>query len=387
MIMDSDRWSDDAFLDTLRGEGDPLADEVVRQLVADQGIRAVGRVFQLVVSNDGELPPDAPREFARFLAATDGLPADVDTRRIARGEAVYFRHAFPVALVLLAKSLPEGYSAPNLTRILALSGDLEHHPYKRLLGVLQMVVNVAGRGGFSAEGRAILTAQKLRLLHAGVRHVADQRLPEYRERFGPPVNHEDMLATIMGFSWLVIEGLQNLDVGLTDDEAEDLYYVWWVFARKMGIHPPGEPDDPTLVPATLADARTFYAAYSRRHFTSAEENPEGTTLARHNLRMMQDLMPRALRRVGLGVVPLLYMNELLTPEARRRVGLRTVPGRRLLRRLLHRLPGGVQEVADEAPSHAERFSRALFQALIDRGRGGDVRFLVPESIADLQRLA
>jgi len=40
---------------------------------------------------------------------------------------------------------------------------------------------------------------------------------------------------VIAFSYLVIEGLQRLDVGLSDQEAEDLYYLWQVFARMAGI--------------------------------------------------------------------------------------------------------------------------------------------------------
>ena len=73
-----------------------------------------------------------------------------------------------------------------------------------------------------------------------------------------PVNHEDMLATIMGFSWLLIDGVRRLDLPLGHDEAEDLYYLWRVFALLMGIHPPGRPHDDSLIPPTIADAAAFY---------------------------------------------------------------------------------------------------------------------------------
>ena len=41
----------------------------------------------------------------------------------------------------------------------------------RLLGVLQMVVNVSLPGGFAANGRAINSAQKMRLMHAAIRSL------------------------------------------------------------------------------------------------------------------------------------------------------------------------------------------------------------------------
>jgi len=386
--MPETRWSDANFLDSLRQQGDELADRTVAELIADNGVESVNQLFKVMHSNVEAIPPDTPPPVARFFEASAGLPEWVDRERLRRGEGVYFEHAFPMALTLLAKSLPEGYSAPNLSKILHMSEDLETHPYKRLMGVLQMVVNVGSRGGFDAGGQAIVTAQKLRLLHAGVRHVADRVLPDYREAYGVPVNHEDMLATIMGFSYLVIEGLERLGTGLTKDPAEDLYYPWRIFALIMGIHPPGQPDDGSLVPEDLAQAKEFYDSYSARHFVGPEANPEGVVLARDNLRMMQDLMPKLLRALGLGVIPRIYMNDLMTREGCARVGIRPVAGHSILKWLLHRVPRWVQRVADDTPGGAaEALSRMLFQGMIVKAWDGEVSFLVPDSVAALKRLA
>lgn len=382
------RWSDTSFLDALRSQGDPLADRTVAELIESDGVASVNRLFQHMRGNADPLPEEAAAPFAAYFTETRALPEWVDLERVARGEAAYFQHALPVALILLAKSLPEGYSAPTLTRILHISGDLEHHPFRRLLGVLQMVVNVCSRGGFGDHGAAIVTAQKLRLLHAGVRHVADRVLPDYRAEFGAPVNHEDMLATIMGFSYLVIEGLQKLDVGLADDEAEDLYYVWRVFAQMMGIHPTEAPADASYVPASVAEAREFYDCYAGRHFTGPEENPEGVILTRNNLRMMRQMIPRPLRWLGLGIVPRIYSNELMTPEACARVGVEPVAGHSLLKAVLHQIPRWTQRLAGEAPGHsAQVFSRLLFQEMVVLGRHGVVEFIIPDSLEGLHELA
>ena len=83
----------------------------------------------------------------------------------------------------------------------------------------------------------MVTAQKLRLLHAGIRRLATKYRPAYQARFGVPVNHEDMLATIMAFSYLLVIGIERLGLPLSRTEAEDLYYLWRVFAVLMGIHP------------------------------------------------------------------------------------------------------------------------------------------------------
>ena len=117
---------------------------------------------------------------------------------------MFWKHAYSIALVLLAKSLPEGYAAPNLAQVLNMSGDLRNRTYKRLLATLQLVLNVSSCTGFGPNGRAIISAQKLRLLHAGTRYITRKARPHFEEQYGVPVNQEDMLGTILGFSLLVI---------------------------------------------------------------------------------------------------------------------------------------------------------------------------------------
>jgi hypothetical protein len=57
-------------------------------------------------------------------------------------------------------------------------------------------------------------------------------------------------------------------------------------------------------------------------------------LAWDNLRMLQDLIPRAWRLVGLGVVPRIYMQDLIGAEGCARVKIPPVLGHRLLKAAL-----------------------------------------------------
>ncbi|MBA2354455.1 MAG: DUF2236 domain-containing protein, partial [Acidobacteria bacterium] len=210
-----------------------------------------------------------------------------------------------------------------------------------------------------------------------------------------PVNLEDMLATIMGFSYLVVDGLRRLEIPISAAQAEDYYYLWRVFAQLTGIHPAGEPHSSAYVPATLVDAAAFYQAYARRHFTEAAVNPDGVRLAQANLEMMKALLPRTvLGRLGTEHVPRIYMQILNGPEAMARVGLAPVVGFPIARALLRVLPrlwslawSEADRVLDHNAHLHENLSRLFFQRLIDRSYGRPVTFLLPETLADLRRLA
>lgn len=389
-----DRWIDDAFLNRLRLEGDAEADACVASLAESRD--AYRGLFQFLSANDVAVPDSAPAPlrdfFARALAVPrpDGAPPDF--ARLRAGEQAFQSHACCGALVLLANSLPAGYAAPNLSKILVQSGDLDTHPYKRLLGVLQMIVNVTSANGFAPAGKATVTAAKLRLLHAGVRRIVRHRTPEYDARFGVPVNHEDMLGTLMGFSLLVIEGLRRLGVPFSDREAEDYYYLWRTFGLAMGIHPPGEPENTLYLPATLTEATAFYRSYERRHYREAPENPEGVELTRACLMMLEYMAAHSpLRRLGSARVPRIYMQRMLGRAGLVQRGIDPVAAHPLVQWLLLtplRLWTWLGSRADASRFRHfhDRLAELFFQGLIDRTLQGEVTFLIPEHMSDLHAL-
>jgi hypothetical protein len=379
------KWSS-AFLEKLRHEGDPEADDALERALKDNEAEGARKLFAVMNSNDEVSPGQHFPIIADFFERTNRLPADVDKDRLDRGEAVFEAHAYSGALALLAKSLPEGYQAPNLTKILNISGDLRVHTYRRLLGTLQTVVNVSTSHGFEPGGRAVITAQKLRLLHAGIRRLTHRYRPEFAARYGVPVNQEDMLATVLGFSFLVIEGWRKLNAGLTPQEEEDFLYVWITFARMMGVHPPGKPESTEYVPANIAEAADFYRRYERHHYVNGEINPDGVALAAANLDMLNRLIIWPLRLLGFGVLPRLCMTELMGKEACERLQIRPTRFHPFLKALLlnlHRIIGRRRE--GHGAAH-ERLGMIIFQDLIDASYGNPVTFSIPMDLQEMRKM-
>ena len=389
------KWSDDVFLNQIQRLGDPDADDCVRQLrglSSDQDFRSQ---FHQLTTNDASLPADLPPVVEAFFERFHGLPepdgVPVNMERLRAGQKVFLDNCLLSCVVLLLKSVPEGYQAPNLTAILHRTRNLEDHTYVRLLGVLQMVVNVCSIGGFETKGAAIVTANKLRLLHAGIRHIVARTIPDYGARFGMPVNLEDMLGTIMGFSMLVVDGFACLEVPLSAKEADDFYYVWTVFALIMGIHPPGRPSDTSWVPQSLAEAREFYRSYARRHYRPAAENPTGVELTVSLLQMVNSLLPDTfLKHFGLSRLPKLYLQDLIGKEAMKALGVR--PSRLVPRALLNLVPLLLRWFWAEAdrlkPLEGlhEKLSALFLHGLIQQSYGGEVTFLVPKRLRSLREL-
>ncbi len=380
-----DRWSD-TFLDDLRSRGDVLADGALTLILKENESAALTTLFREMDTNDDIAPAKHFPLLEEFFRSTDDLPPGTDLERIRRGEDIFRRHIFESAIVLLMRSLPEGYAAPNLSIILNISGQLEKHTFKRLLATLQMVVNVTTSRGFQKGGKAVITAQKLRLLHAGIRHITGRYRPRYAETYGVPVNLEDMLVTMMGFSYILLMGYRTLNVGLTPAEEEDCMYLWKVYALLMGIHPEGHPESDEYFPRTVDDAAQFYDAYKRRHYVQASLNPDGPALAAADLKMLRQRIPFFLRILGFGVIPHIYMRELMGDEACARIGIGPVHGRRLLTWIVMRIHSILRPIENADPSGFGRMGEILFQDMIAKAYNGDVTFTVPTTMKDLKNI-
>ncbi|MEL7061015.1 MAG: oxygenase MpaB family protein [Acidobacteriota bacterium] len=386
---DPARWSDDHFLDRLQASTDDLANGCFARLHADaESLAEVNRLFATTLrSGSAPLPPDAPPALCGFVEAFDRTVVDIDhdPAPLARGAQVFRHKALPACLAMLAASLPSGYAAPELSRILTISDDLGTHPYHRLMGVVQLLIDVGGHDD-PCNDVVRWSAIKLRLLHAGVRALVPRTRPDFVARFGPPVNHEGMLATIMGFSLVVIDGMERAGLGLEADDAEAYYQLWRHFARLMGIAPADEPASSLFVPKNLDEARAFYASYQRRHFCSdPAENPDGVMLSRRNLEMMRAMIPRWLRWLGLGAAPRMAMTEMLGDEGMRRVGIEPLPAtgvRGWIYHFLLRLALLGEDVGEHLFDHLS----VLILGGMVRVDMGKIIFVVPDSIADLRKL-
>jgi hypothetical protein len=396
-----DRWQDRDYLLAMSRLSDPLADEYFDRMVAanmggkvidpddPESLKLFAKIFNLQQADADDMTT-AFGELAPFFAQTKHFPPGTDLERCARGALVFEKTDAVSALILLAKSLPEGYAAPCLTEVLDLSQLLMRHPYKRLLATLQMLLQVSASfhprnktAQSDMRGQAAIgIAQKLRLWHSGVRDFADAKLPHFEEKYGKPVSILDMVATVMGFSYLVIEGWERLNVReVTQQEKEDYYYMWKVYALMMGCHPAGEPGNACYIPYDVADAKRFYEAYARERY---EINPKGVMLAKASLDMLKAMIPTYLRAFGLGRLPRTYMSILMSESfCRGKLGLPSMRRDIVLQLLLTRLHMVLRPIEALRFGDGSRLATRLFHHMIKGQYSGDPVLMVPENITEV----
>src|SRR3954468_23008748 len=224
-------------MDQLRREGDPTADAVVEELAATGEIRAVSKVLRHLIDNDQAVPAELPESIARWLEDTARLPAWVDYPRLVRGADLVVDHGPQVAMVLATASLVSCYAGWPGVKVLTFSHRLDQDPYRRVGETAQFVLTVTNPGSLLPGGKGIRKIQKVRLLHASIRHLIRHSDRWDVEAWGVPICQEDLLGTMISFSQIVVTSLRRLGVRVSDAEAEDYLYLWRAVGEMLGIRP------------------------------------------------------------------------------------------------------------------------------------------------------
>jgi len=158
-----------------------------------------------------------------------------------------------------------------------------------------MVIDVMADGalelGNAPSGcrTGIESARRVRLLHASVRAMLGASSPASWDaaRYGVPINQEDLVGTLMTFSWITIAGLRKIGIDVSPRAAEGYLAAWCAVGRILGIAPENLPD-------TCEEAHALTEAIQRRQIRPTEDNPAGCKLTRALIDELDRAMPGSL---------------------------------------------------------------------------------------------
>lgn len=277
------RAIDDSVLDEARRQGDPAADAIIMALLESGQVPGAGPLLAML-NGPRALPEERlPPLLRDYLAHAPELPA-MAPERLARGAAVFAAHAPEILLVLGFYSLPAAYAARNGVQVLVRTGYLEQRPLRRVFETTRAVVDMMRPGAFASGGSGARAAQKVRLIHAAVRHLlrTDARRA-WPEALGVPINQEDLAGTLMTFSFLVLDGLRKLNIALSPGEREDYLYAWMIVGRGLGVRA-------DLLPSSVREAEALTRQIYRRQIAASAE---GQRMTRALIRALRELVPFA----------------------------------------------------------------------------------------------
>ena len=291
--MSRELWTD-AYLDQMRAIGDPEADAVVHRVFEQRQFSALN-AFVGSLSGASGLPRDLPPEIRDFVERTSVRPAWVRDMHLRRSERFFTRHGLASMMALVCASLPECYTMRRGVRILALTRQLGAHVDRRLHQTALMVIAVMRPHGLDPGGPGVAEAQRVRLIHAAIRHLillgrssqdsatglppagaentASQSIAAALNNAGfawsvpadgQPLNQEDLAFTLLTFSYILPLAMSRFGVPVTDDDHVDLLHTWNVVGAYLGVRR-------ELMPETAVDAAYLVEQIKRRQWGPTED--------------------------------------------------------------------------------------------------------------------
>ena len=303
-------WTNEWLLEQ-RQVSDPVADALVDRVIKDHNIGKVREMFQTLITNKKVCYDLLPDFIGDYFRQSQQLPDYADLKMIDAGQEVFRRHGPAMTMLLMLKSLPQSYACADGVQVLHATGRLTTEkglePFKRrLMETAQFVINVMSEDGLKPGGFGIITALKVRLIHATIRHFLKHKEWDSK-KLGDPLNQEDKAGTLMAFSALVLEGLDKLNVELTEDEKEAFIHCWNVVGHFMGVRR-------ELIPANAEEADKLGNLIFDQQMAYSKEGEELTDAL---LEFLHDMMPGK-----HGSTPEIMLHYLLGDEASKAVGLK-----------------------------------------------------------------
>jgi len=257
----------DQQLDQYRNRMDPLADEAVAALMEDKSL--LKTLMQRLPEKDpGDLNA-YPAAVRSFLEQTNQLPAWTDPKKLEVAHQLFLDHGPTMMMFLYYKSLPVLYACQYMAKVIYQTGRLAYNPEddlvfrKRIAETSQFLVDVMGKDALKSGGIGIRAIQKVRLVHALVRHgLLKQDWDD--QTYGMPVNQEDMAGTLMTFGIVISDALARFGVYEPHYKHEAYSHLWSAVGALLGVNE-------NLLPGNRSQAQYLFdrivdrqAAYSKQ---------------------------------------------------------------------------------------------------------------------------
>ncbi|MFJ8055079.1 oxygenase MpaB family protein [Streptomyces sp. NPDC096142] len=267
-------------MDALRRAGDELADATVAALFDRGEVGRFNTLMRYVSVAGAPLPDGLPAVALEYLNATSTPPSWVDWAEMERARLFFIDNNVHISTALSFAAMPACYVVPPVAKLLSASHGLRY-PSKRMAETGQFTVYLMRPDAFEAGSRFIPAVQKVRLLHAAIRHHLLREDQWDTGGSGTPICQEDMIGGQMFFSMLVLDSLHRLGVHMSTEGAEAYYYAWRVVGAMLGV-------DQDAVPKSLEEARQFLDLYLLRHMGPSEE---GAVLTRQLIDLYEEVVP------------------------------------------------------------------------------------------------
>lgn len=226
-------------LDEKRHIMDAPADEAVMSIYTSGAMSTLRSLLvDDMASNSSPVSEELPKVMFDFLKSELQHPfTEEDIAYFTKTHAIWKEKGMKFVYILLFRALPYTYMAEKPANVLKMTKLLIEQPERRIFETAQFVFDVMEEKWWEPDKRGLLTALKVRIMHASMRHLllSGSDGSQWNNDWGKPISQEDLVATNHVFSLEFFKGMKLLGDELTAEEQEAWFHTWITIGKIMGI--------------------------------------------------------------------------------------------------------------------------------------------------------
>lgn len=225
-------------LEALRQVMDQPADDAVSEIFKSKSMDHLRSVLKEMARNDSFVTNEFPsvlHDFVQNELKIRFTPEDIEM--FNQAHEIWKEHGMKFVFILFFRALPYTYMAEKPANVLTTTKLLVTHTERRVFETAQFVFDVMDKNWWEPHERGILTALKVRIMHAAMRHIILARTAEekWNEAWGKPISQEDLVATNQVFSLEFFKGMEYLGETLNANQQKAWFHTWKTIGKIMGV--------------------------------------------------------------------------------------------------------------------------------------------------------
>lgn len=271
-------------LDEYRRIMDPDADKAIESVYNAAASHQLRDMLKDMAQNDTFAPQQMPPDIRNFINSELNMKfSDYDIDMFQKAHKIWKENGVQFIFILFFRALPYTYMAEKPANVLRMTKLLETHPTRRIFETAQFVFDVMDNNWWEPGKRGLMTALKVRLMHAAMRYnILNQPADEqWNMDWGLPISQEDLIATNQVFSLEFFKGMDMLGMPLSGEEQEAWFHTWKTIGKIMGIQQ-------ELLSSSVEEAWVLQKAVYNHLFP--EDNRSGVALAQALVHTLSEFM-------------------------------------------------------------------------------------------------
>lgn len=225
-------------LELLRQVMDKPADDAVAEIFKSKSMDHLRAILKEMARNDSFVTNQFPESLHDFVKnELDFKFTSEDIDMFNQTHEIWKEHGMNFVFILFFRALPYTYMAEKPANVLTTTKLLVTHTERRVFETAQFVFDVMDKNWWEPDKRGILTALKVRIMHAAMRHIILARTAEekWNEDWGKPISQEDLVATNQVFSLEFFKGMEYLGETLSSQQQKAWFHTWKTIGKIMGV--------------------------------------------------------------------------------------------------------------------------------------------------------